>query len=97
MSDDKDKKNNVLSMVDATDNCLFWSIEQLLEKALEDIKSGELKTFAGNKPTKAVLLILDNEGDVFEYDELVCGMRRLEVLNLITLFQHEVAARYHNG
>lgn len=92
MSDDK-----IVNMAERTGNSRHITAEQLLENVLKELRDGEILNADGTKPTKALLFLLDAKGSVFEYDVFASNLTHMELLNLVTLAQHETAATYHNG
>lgn len=73
----------LLKLAEASGDSRHWTIEQMLEDALADIKSGKAKG------TRAILLVLNDEGDSYDLVRWACNARPSELIALLESAKHD--------
>ena len=82
--DDKDKPSNVVSLAGAVNDAAFWTVEEMLLDALEDVRSGK------RSQKKALLLLLDDENGRFNISFSNAQMKPTEMITVASCFSSEI-------
>lgn len=85
MSDEKNKKDkgsSVVSLAHRTGTCQFWSLEDMLKEALDEVENGRF-----HKNSKAILIVLDDSEDKYMTSHKVVKLRYSEMVSLLDVIK----------
>lgn len=75
---------SVISLAEKSGNANHWTVEQMLEDLLEEVRSGR------RTATKAVVLLLDDSGERYDIGYRNAGMRLSELVTLMDVAKTDV-------
>ena len=69
-----------------------WSIEDMLRNTLADMANGPWTRYQGGK---AIVLLLDNAGEAYDWSFNQAGMRCSDIISLLEIVKADFLRRMH--